>query len=370
MQSWRSADTAARLEIAPEKRLMIRKQTVLVLGAGASVPYGFPTNDGLVRAILDGCREQNTEFRISMCAAGAGDAEITEFHRALERTQLFSIDAFLEHQPRFADLGKLAIATALIPKELPDQLMAASEHWYRLLFNHLVGPRGFSASKLTVITFNYDRSLEQYLFMTVQQEFQLSVVQARGVLASAKFIHVHGDLGLLEWRPTNLDVLVRPYTPESTAETLRAAAKRILTVGDISRRGQSDELKYYLHSTLYEAEVIGFLGFGYHDVLIERLGISEVARKRGSDVAIYGSGFRLPRGRRSELQRSIDRIDLGADNENTVEFLQSSTLCIRPLSGNQIKAACQVEELFPDSVERRGFVDGRARPGLSLGRLS
>lgn len=31
---------------------MIRRQTVFVLGAGASYPYGFPTGEGLVNEII------------------------------------------------------------------------------------------------------------------------------------------------------------------------------------------------------------------------------------------------------------------------------------------------------------------------------
>ena len=41
---------------------------------------------------------------------------------------------------------------------------APSDHWYALLANQLeIGTDRFGENKLSIVTFNYDRSLEHYL---------------------------------------------------------------------------------------------------------------------------------------------------------------------------------------------------------------
>ena len=53
----------------------------------------------------------------------------------------------------------------MIPNESSDRLKASDEdHWYRHLFNELLSGQTYDSSWLHVLTFNYDQSLEQYLF--------------------------------------------------------------------------------------------------------------------------------------------------------------------------------------------------------------
>src|SRR6267378_303056 len=93
---------------------MIEKRTVLILGAGASMPYGFPSGSGLRRHII-------------------------EYLDELLSADTTSIDVFLERRTEFVEIGKAAIAATLIPLEstrnlfqtwtLPSVLM--SQTWYQ-----------------------------------------------------------------------------------------------------------------------------------------------------------------------------------------------------------------------------------------------
>jgi hypothetical protein len=166
---------------------MIQYPTVLVLGAGASEPYGLPIGHGLVENILRDSTPENGPFRVMLRNCGRDDREVGAFLNALRQTQFDSIDVFLEHQPDFREVGKLAIATALLPCEQEPSLLkptAVNKHWYRLLFNQFVRSDGFSAARLTVITLNYDRSIEAYLLKTVGQEFRLDEQAAARLVRS------------------------------------------------------------------------------------------------------------------------------------------------------------------------------------------
>src|SRR5439155_20353552 len=164
---------------------MIEKPTVLILGAGASKPYGFPTGEELLREIVDIKHHGPTplEDRLRECSFLPKD--IQHFVDELNRSGRKSVDAFLEHRPEFEKIGKAAMIAALIPKEDPATLFDRSkpEHWYQYLFQQM----GSSLdqpykSKLSVITFNYDRSLEFFLLNALHSSFNLEPLRCHHFL--------------------------------------------------------------------------------------------------------------------------------------------------------------------------------------------
>lgn len=86
---------------------MIRRQTVFVLGAGASYPYGFPTGEGLVNEVISlaGLDRTLDAFLYNGCV----DLDVKRFARDLADSDSPSVDSFLEHRPDFLRIGKLAI---------------------------------------------------------------------------------------------------------------------------------------------------------------------------------------------------------------------------------------------------------------------
>ena len=108
---------------------MITKPTVFVLGAGASMPYGFPSGKQLVEHISEATRQKTTSlppipddsrYLISREAIQAilvnnfGKLESEKFGNALYLSNQYSIDAFLEHRTEFAEIGKLAISLFIL----------------------------------------------------------------------------------------------------------------------------------------------------------------------------------------------------------------------------------------------------------------
>jgi hypothetical protein len=164
---------------------LIERETVLILGAGASYPYGYPLGAELVDFTISVCASQGEE-RGWLQAVGCTPKSINELRISLEAADPYSVDAFLEqHNAEVQNVGKAAIALALLQREIDSGAVRlnprrffrerrtndidkerAAEHWYQYLAHFLtsgVTSAEFKNHRLSIVTFNYDRSLEEYL---------------------------------------------------------------------------------------------------------------------------------------------------------------------------------------------------------------
>src|SRR5688500_3114184 len=128
---------------------MIRAHVTLVLGAGASAPYGFPLGFPLMVNVINKLSLSNPSFdrKYSDQSSYMGfDLQTQEmFINELRRAKQSSIDVFLQERgEEFLALGKAAIAAALIPYEDLDNLLAMehefspepnNQRWYAYLLN-------------------------------------------------------------------------------------------------------------------------------------------------------------------------------------------------------------------------------------------
>lgn len=88
------------------------------------------------------------------------------FGDCFDRSGMWSIDAFLAHRDEFTEPGKLAIAAVIADCERKAKPPR---------------PRpieAFRQNRLSIITFNYDRSLEFFLRDAIQHSYGLSVSDA------------------------------------------------------------------------------------------------------------------------------------------------------------------------------------------------
>lgn len=246
---------------------MITKKTVLVLGAGASSDYGYPLGRGLRDLV---CALPGHPSSVAAVLEGGHSAAVFhEFVDTLRHYGVGSVDWFLEDHPAFISVGKAAMAACLIPYEDPDRLFppgAPSNHWYELLLTSLLLPDGtIDTTPLSVVTFNYDRSLEHYLFRVISTRLK-SDKMAQAALNDLEVVHVHGVLGGL----VPLDPNGREYSSELTGEAVAKAAEEIIVVGEAQDSSAAFERA---SSLLGQAERIIFLGFGFHPDSVRRLQI-------------------------------------------------------------------------------------------------
>jgi hypothetical protein len=124
---------------------VIKRETVFVLGAGASQPYGFPLGAELVDKICAEIIAKDKMGIVPRLEEADFDSDlITRFALAMREARPYSVDAFLETRgEEFRDVGKAAIADVLARAEDQGGLeSAAVEHdWYRYLFNQFLVSR-------------------------------------------------------------------------------------------------------------------------------------------------------------------------------------------------------------------------------------
>jgi hypothetical protein len=216
-------------------------------------------------------------------------SKVKEFQTELKLSARYSIDAFLESNPKFMEMGKQIIAVMLSRDESYQQLYDENDKqhdWYRYLFDLMVRDSNLGAIQnghLAFITYNYDRSLEFFLFNALRRAFSaLSEGDCISLFERIPIVHIHGQLG-----PAKLTDAMpgREYRPISTAEQLQEAADSIRIVSeDIDK----DPSFVKVHRILKTADVVLFLGFGYHRVNLQRLQLMDHCRK---DVQLAGTVF-------------------------------------------------------------------------------
>jgi hypothetical protein len=256
---------------------MIKTPTVFVLGAGASMPYGFPSGDTLAADICQANRDRLEPF-------GVGPKEYEEFAKQLRASDQASVDAFLEHRQKFIKVGKLAIAFHLIGCEATGRLQYPHRDWYTWLLNRMTAAapfENFNENKVSFITFNYDRSLEHYLFTALSARYGKSNEEIAKALNGFPFVHVHGRMGYLPWQKSDTETgKPREYNTEPTPEAVAVAADGIKIISEnIDDSPEFEKARQLMSGAMR----IGILGFGFHPVNMRRLRIPF------SPNTVYGS---------------------------------------------------------------------------------
>ncbi len=117
---------------------MLKRKTVLVLGAGASAPFGFPTGIELSQQLVGQLQEGGKTFNNLRSCYNFAPEEIHDFRNAFYYSGKNSVDAFLEHRADYIRIGKAATASVLIGYESHENLFKYNEaNWLRYLYNNL-----------------------------------------------------------------------------------------------------------------------------------------------------------------------------------------------------------------------------------------
>jgi len=209
-------------------------------------------------------------------------------------------------------LGRAFIAAILLRCEREVSL---SGDWYRNIFNHLINENEHSPEILSVLTFNYDRSFERYLYLSYRGLRQNDDGAARQFLNRIRIVHVYGSLG-------PLFVTRSPNDP-------------IIPFGEYQQMKQAD---YYFHlvraqesrditrikTFIDDAKRIVFLGFGFDPMNLDAIGMGSDPNK-----PVFASCYRLEKRLMNNAVDKIGRGILWGDRGHTVaEFLHNEqALC-------------------------------------------
>jgi hypothetical protein len=258
---------------------------VLVLGAGSSHSSGYPVGAGLRKAIL---QWQDDEIDGIANEMGVPRNLLRDFLREFRQAQAYSIDAFLARRAtEFGDVGKAAIAKILLGCESSVQLFREDEkedHWYQYLVNLLTASDwdALDLSLLSVVTFNYDRSLEFFLCRSLQSMYGKKEDEVVAKLSAARIVHVYGCLGT-PWQSP--DFLPYGYALSKNPDAVALAGARIRVIPE---GRDEDECVLRAQALLREANVVCFLGFGYDQVNLRRLGVPGTLQDNHKNLKVFG----------------------------------------------------------------------------------
>jgi hypothetical protein len=286
---------------------MITRRAVLILGAGASMPFGFPSGAGLMTEVIQRLSDTKDPMGSLIHKIGFRPEQINHFLNALKKSGKRSVDAFLEHRIEFLEIGKVATACILLPYEREDSIFERNEsNWYEYLFNKLNARfEEFDKNSVSVLTFNYDRSLEQYLLTALQNSYGKTTGECAEKLHSVPIIHLYGQLGGLPSLSGEGLEFGAPLNPE----VVRKAADGIQIIHEDVAKNPNFQRA---HELLGTAERVCFLGFGYDQTNLERLS----HYKSPSGQLVIGSAKGFTNRERQLIGQNLAKFGFPAPNTN------------------------------------------------------
>lgn len=268
---------------------MIQKRTVFVLGAGASIPYGFPSGQELRHEICTQTLKPDDPRHAILMQIFHSKEKIKACRTALSRSWASSIDMFIASRSDYANIAKAAIALTIAKCETDNDLFFAKpkEDWFRYLWRFLHDPNGepLPTDRVSFVTFNYDRTLEHALANAIKYAKRVEDVTSDLL---PEIVHVYGSLGNYPFH--DITEPTRDFATPSDAENIKQSRDSINVP---SEKGQSSQYPAQAQELLEQAEQVIILGFGYDEdnLRVLRLLKDDSCLKDGCDVYGTGLGF-------------------------------------------------------------------------------
>ena len=162
---------------------------------------------------------------------------------------------------------------------------------------------------LSIITFNYDRSLEFYLYTALKHKFPgKKEEEYKNKLDSITIIHIYGKLGYLPWESKE-DKKTVPYNYsfDNSGQDIRKLYENKIMIQNISKEikiiheEEKIENPAQIRILLKNAKRIFFLGFGFNPINLERL-FGDLQR---SDSEIRGTMYNMSLSAKRKAQRIL-----------------------------------------------------------------
>jgi hypothetical protein len=304
---------------------MITTKTVFILGAGASRSFGYPLGSQLWDQIVNANYDDNFISNFVLATGIRATKQeiknhINNFVNKLKFAPFKSIDFFLEQNSTYMDVGKTCIAENIIKCESYDNIYKSDENWYEYLLNTclLTKFENFINNKVSFLTFNYDRSLEFFLYNFLRYGFSKSNDEVIELINKFPIIHLYGQVGLLPWQSADgFEYNENPHI-DIPSERYKYAINNINIIYEERNKSFSSA-----QNLLAEADQICFLGFGYLKENLERLNVQIMAGKY-----IIGSAHGIEQAERNAILNYFNahsvEIHLGNIEDKTLQFIRKN----------------------------------------------
>jgi hypothetical protein len=311
-------------------------KTLLIVGAGASADLSFPVGNELKTNIrscanvkwngfeLTGIREYCRLAEDLARAYYGGHLEkiIAALKDINENVVLSgSIDQFLSSRQSYQDvvrLAKLAIAFEISKAEAKCHLNENTSNlshtefvhlsetyltrlWARLQSGKSIDEWKRFFDKLKIITFNYDRVIEQFFSLALRRFCKVDADEATAFVSGLPILQVYGYLGTLDaGSPEHCR-----FAPDLNA--IIGASERILTFSETVADNIKDDIRNYVTW----ADRVICLGFSYANVNMELFPTLDPNLRRAREVV--GTCFEMSAPNqeyaRTQLNQKFDRYE-------------------------------------------------------------
>lgn len=316
---------------------MFKSETLFILGAGSSSPYGYPLGKNLIDEIINNIKkdsiylllphELNGKYYFNENVGKVVDDKIQnayvldDFIQYLEAIDLLkftqgqpqvpigsnnqllkidgnhfvpaklkqfkdffdlataledfdpvSIDAFLRDHPAHTKAGKIMIVYSLLKHENITKFkkdQKQNDNWYSFLLNDLLSgcdnPDDITKNKLSIITFNYDLSLDYYIEKKLSEigflKDSKTAKQYISTLVSENIYHVYGKL--YDEKPTEVygnyygDPTTRNYEKDNSKRFMKAV-RSYRSIKSIYQERKKEEKYSTVINNSTEIKIIGF----------------------------------------------------------------------------------------------------------------
>ncbi len=335
---------------------------VFIIGAGCSVPYGFPTGAMLMQKLknfnygdsnidspsfrppsylfdlyyeLFGKYQEYANLRkaggqysfeadgIEVMVSNKISETIAHFAKSIRHSMMVSTDEFLKNRlgqekSEEADFGKRLIAREILmaEKESENSYVRGGEgkkkeqwlgniDWIQHLLSRIDQQSNWEEIlKQTVfLTFNYDRVLEYCIFLYLTSDKQYADADAHAFIKEMQIFHVNGFIGPLE---------KIPFGAVGNGK-YQEIAKRMETVWEKrEKHDESEKAKY--REFLKNAQRVYFMGFSYIPGNLESIGIPRDA-KIIQNAKVYATAMGLSPQNRLRISTYLDLMDFEKRNE-------------------------------------------------------
>lgn len=178
-------------------------QTTIILGAGASVDYGYPTGESLIDNIINK-NNKNDRYVATFIDDEQKLEQADVFCKNLDQFDPISIDRYLSMHSKNEELvhiGKLLITCEIISKQETSKFTRNNKNnWYKYLFDYVFEGNDFEKklknNAFKIVTFNYDLSLEYFFHSRLEQIPTLDKEDAWKIFCNflEKVHHVYGSV--------------------------------------------------------------------------------------------------------------------------------------------------------------------------------
>ncbi|MBC8416161.1 MAG: hypothetical protein H8E11_07005 [Candidatus Cloacimonetes bacterium] len=270
---------------------MITEETVFILGAGASRPYGYPTGKELRYKICNNLIEDLISDSLIQKKTSFYD-NIVEFTRTFAKSNNKSIDLFLTRNPNFEFFGKFSITYYILKSEEqsnnPEELKNDEFDWYSELYDRLTkellksNDYEYLERTFSFIIFNYDRALENYLFESFKNSFtDINPTKIADELKKIPINHVYGQVVTLPWQGFNQFL---SYRDENWKYNVSNFSKNIKVIYN----QRNTPCLHDIMISIKAAKRIFFLGFGYAN---ENMEVLNIVDNINANQKIYGTAY-------------------------------------------------------------------------------